>query len=232
MAGAPSLGSAAATADPPAASQTLTQPAVNTTLPSATNVAHPPVIDWLLAQSGGPRTPRLAGDYRLDGTPVLGVDPLTFFAPAATTPVPAGIAAVWTLELTTERRTALAALVLSDAPPVCGVEFGGYGVDTGTASLLTETDFARLTAAARALELIGSDILRLMETQLDVDFEAGLMRLPDGTRVPVFHSGWGDGGYNVALLRAADGQPVAVYTDFIGNDATQDWITPPPCGTS
>lgn len=192
----------------------------------------PPAVAWLADHSGAPRSPHLAGEYLLDGSGVVGLDPLTFFASPPTPQVPAGRADVWTLRQG-DGRIALAALVLSDAAPVCGADLGSYGVDSGTAALMTETDLARLHAAERVLALLGGGIHALFGIQFPNDvFRDGMLRLPDRTALPVFSSGWGDGGYGVAVLNGADGRAIAIYTDFMGNDATGGWITPPPCDTT
>ena len=193
--------------------------------------ARPAVLDWLIAASDDPgRTVVDLGEYHLDGSGVVALDPLTGFATKPAGNLPAGPAQVHVVQAYQDGFDETAALVLTLGPavPVCGLSHGTFGVDTGLAAILNKSDADKLDGYGRVLDLIGSDLFTALETQLPMDNPANFVTLPEGTRFPVSRSGYGDGAYKLYLLNDARGAPVALYVDFIG-DHKGEWIDPPPC---
>lgn len=191
----------------------------------------PAAIDWLIAAASDPgRTATRLGEYQLDGSGVVALDPLTGFATPPAPDLPQGLAGVYIVIAHQDGYddTAALMLTLSDAAPVCGASLGVFGVDTGLAALANLTDVKRLDAYGRILERTGSDPFDALEPQLPMEEPASFVTLPDGTRFPVSRSGYGDGGYEFFRLNDAQARPVALYVDFIGNHKGE-WIDPPPC---
>ena len=195
------------------------------------------VINWLVGQSGGPREVQRIARFTPDGPEILGADPLTYDPgyPFPFIPVPPGPADVIALSEPQEGRIALAALIFADGPPACGAESGAIWVDSGTASFLTPATAAKLDAMRkdydqRKLNLY--DDYFADPAQMGEHVFARMLTLPDGTAFPGFSSGWGDGGYPVVTLYDAQGQMLALYADFIGNDQLEEYILPPPCPTA
>ena len=123
-------------------------------------------------------------------------------------------------------RAALMALIWSNADVVCGEDLSTIGVDTGLAGFLTPDNVRDLLAYAdpSAGPYHGTYAEQLDATIPTLPFVA---QLPSGARFPVSGSGWGDGGYPVASLHDAEGNMVALYTQFMGG--TEEWLLPPPC---
>lgn len=195
------------------------------------------VVDWLVAQSGGPREVRQVARFTPDSPKILGADPLTYDPdyPFDFIAVPPGPAEVIALMEPVEGRVALAAMIFADGAPVCGDEAGAIWVDSGTASFLTPATAAKLDAMRkdydqRKLNLY--DDYFAAPAQMGDHVFARMLTLPDGTAFPGFSSGWGDGAYPVVSLYDSRGQMLALYADFIGNDQTEDYILPPPCQTA
>ncbi len=191
----------------------------------------PATLDWLIAASGDPgRSVIDLGEYHLDGSGIMALDPLTGFATKPAGNLPAGPAQVHVVQAYQDGFDETAALVLTLGPavPVCGLSHGTFGVDTGLAAILNKSDADKLDGYGRVLDLIGSDLFTALETQLPMDNPANFVTLPEGTRFPVSRSGYGDGAYKLYLLNDARGAPVALYVDFIG-DHKGEWIDPPPC---
>ena len=195
------------------------------------------VLDWLVTQSGGPREVRQVARFTPDSPRILGADPLTYDPgyPFDFVAVPPGPAEVVALIEPVEGRVALAAMVFADGVPVCGGEAGAIWVDSGTASFLTPATAAKLDAMRkdydqRKLNLY--DDYFADPAQMGDSVFARMLTLPDGTAFPGFSSGWGDGAYPVVSLYDNQGQMLALYADFIGNDRLEDYILPPPCPTA
>ena len=191
----------------------------------------PATLDWLIAASGDPgRSVIDLGEYHLDGSGIMALDPLTGFATKPAGNLPAGPAQVHVVQAYQDGFDETAALVLTLGPavPVCGLSHGTFGVDTGLAAILNKSDADKFDCYGRVLYLIGSDLFTALETQLPMDNPANFVTLPEGTRFPVSRSGYGDGAYKLYLLNDARGAPVALYVDFIG-DHKGEWIDPPPC---
>ena len=193
--------------------------------------ARPAVLDWLIAASDDPgRTVVDLGEYHLDGSGVVALDPLIGLATQPVPGLPAGPArthVVMTREDGYDYAAALV-LVLADDEPACGASHGVVGVDTGLAALINHSDAAKLEAYAGILDLTGSDLFTALEAQLPIEGNAAVVTLPDGTRLPISRSGFGDGAYHLFRLNDAQGAPVALYVDFTG-DRKGEWIDPPPC---
>ncbi len=140
--------------------------------------------------------------------------------------VPDAPARVIGLLETEQGRTAIFALIWSNAPVACGEDLRTIGVDTGTAAFLTPSD-------ARALDAYADPSLGPYHGTYAEQLDAAIptipfiAQLPGGARFPATGSGWGDGGYPVASLYDADGNMVALYAQFIGG--SDDWLLPPPC---
>ncbi|WP_374637479.1 hypothetical protein [Paracoccus sp. (in: a-proteobacteria)] len=200
--------------------------------PAAARIdTRPPAIDWLIAASSDPgRTTIRLGEYQLDGSGVVALDPLTGMATPPAPGLPATKAQVYIVMAHQDGFDDAAAIVLSlsRAAPVCGASLGVVGVDTGLVALANLTDVKMLDAYGRILDSTGSDTFTALETQLPMEQPASFVTLPDGTRFPVSRSGYGDGGYEFFRLNDAQARPVALYVDFIG-DHKGEWIDPPPC---
>lgn len=191
----------------------------------------PAALDWLIAASDDPdRSVVDLGEYVLDGTGVVALDPLTGFATQPVSQLPTGPARTYVIMAREDGYDYAAALVLvlANGKPVCGSPQGVFGVDTGLAALINHSDAAKLEAYARTLELTGSDLFTALETQLPIEENASTVTLPDGSRLPISRSGFGDGGFGLFRLHDAQGVTVALYTDFIG-DRKGEWIAPQPC---
>ena len=198
---------------------------------SAAADERPATLDWLIAASNDPgRRVIDLGEYVLDDSGVVALDPLTGLASRPATGLPAGAASAHVILARQDGFDDTAALVLAlgKAAPVCGISHGTFGVDTGLAALLNQSDAARLDGYARLLDLTGGDLFSALETQLPMENPANFVTLPEGPRFPVSRSGYGDGLYELFGLSDARGRPVALYVDFIG-DSKGEWIDPPPC---
>ncbi|MDO5643034.1 MAG: DUF4241 domain-containing protein, partial [Paracoccus sp. (in: a-proteobacteria)] len=194
-----------------------------------------PVTDWLIATGAEPREIRHVARYTPEEPAILGADPLTYypgFPPFEFAAVSAGAADVVALIEPVEGRVALAALIFADAEPLCGDEVGVIWVDTGTAAFLTPPVAAKLAAMAdeyhASARNLYTDYFAAAHQMGDSVF-ARMLTLPDGTAFPGFSSGWGDGAYPVVRLFDADQRVIALYADFIGSDALDDFILPAPC---
>ena len=168
-----------------------------------------------------------AGQWVANDGHVFGIDPLTLFgANRAPISVPTTEAAVIGLnQADPDERTAILALVWSDAPFVCGQDAGFIGVDTGLAAFATASEIAALEKYARDHgDLYAGTYAEQIDNLYPGPF---LAELPDGTRLPLSGSGWGDGGYPVTALFDADGDMIALFAQFI--TAGDDWLTPPTC---
>lgn len=202
-----------------------------TALAQARIDTRPPAIDWLIAASSDPgRTTIRLGEFQLDGSGVVALDPLTGMATPPAADLPAIKTQVFIVMAHQDGFDDPAAIVLSlsGGTPVCGTSLGSFGVDTGLAALANQTDLKMLDAYGRILDSTGSDTFTALEMQLPLEDAARFVTLPDGTRFPVSRSGYGDGGYEFFRLNDAQARPVALYVDFIG-DHNGDWIDPPPC---
>lgn len=186
---------------------------------------------WLSSRIAMPVRAVDAGAWHPVGGEVFATDPLTLWQTgpeAETIPVPDAPARILGYLEPEEGRTALMALVWSDADVVCGHDLTNIGVDTGLAGFMTPADVTALLAYGAAY---GGDLYNgPYAEQLDAAIPTipFIATLPDGARFPVTGSGWGDGGYPVASLHAADGSMVALYTQFITAEG-KDWLLPPPC---
>ena len=191
----------------------------------------PAALGWLIAASDDPdRTVVDLGEYVLDGSGVVALDPLTGYATQPVADLPKGPARTYVIMAKEDGYDYAAALmlVLADGKPVCGVPLGVFGVDTGLAALINRSDAIKLESYARILEPTGSDLFTALETQLPIEENASTVTLPDGTRLPISRSGFGDGAFKLFRLNDAQGAAVALYIDFIG-DRKGEWIAPPPC---
>lgn len=193
-----------------------------------------PSLAWLLAQSGAPLTVHEVGQMTVRGNQMIGVDSLTY-SPDYKWPwfaVPQGAARVVALFDENEFAYSKAAVIFSDAKPVCGDDVGTMAVDTGTGAFLDRP-------MAKALDDLNSNMEPscniydcMMAKQVPDGQFAQMILLPDGTKYPAFSTGFGDGAYPVFLLRDADGIATAAVADFLGVASTFEWLTPPTCPKS
>ncbi len=186
-------------------------------------------LDWLRAGIGFETRVNEAGRWAVPGGALYAADPLTLFGTEGDTiAVPESPARLVGLHETEfEGRTAVMALIWSDAVPVCGKDLTTIGVDTGLAGFLPPSAVKALDAYAVEF---GGDLYRgTYAEQIDRLYPGPFLAdLPDGTRFPVSGSGWGDGGYPVASLYSADGEMVALYAQFITGEDT-GWLLPGAC---
>lgn len=160
------------------------------------------------------------------GGQLYATDPLTLSqTEGATLAVPDRPARLIGLLEREHGRAALMALIWSNADVVCGEDLTTIGVSTGLAGFLTPADVRALDAYADPSfgTYHGTYAEQLEAAIPTIPFIA---RLPSGASFPVSGSGLGDGGYPVASLYDAEGNMVALYTQFIGDG---DWLLPPPC---
>ena len=191
--------------------------------------AGPEALGWLRDGLGFETSLSEAGTWAATEGALFAADPLTLFGTeGATITVPKEPARLIGLHETEfEGRTAVMALIWSDAAPVCGEDLATIGVDTGLAGFLPPEAVTALDACAEAF---GGDLYqRSYADQIDRLYPGPfLAQLPHGTRFPISGSGWGDGGYPVASLIDADSGMVALYAQFITSEGA-DWLLPPPC---
>ena len=190
-----------------------------------------PTITWIIREAKTPLTVQEVGTYALRGTELIGVDSLTF-SPDYAWPwfqVPDGPARVVVFDDPAEQALSKAAILFSDAAPVCGDEVGAMPVDTGTGAFLDRPTAEALDAITRAMGPDCNLYDCLMAKQVGAHQFAQMIRLPDGTSYPAFSTGFGDGVYPVFLLRDAAGAPVAAYADFLGIGPDYNWLIPPAC---
>jgi hypothetical protein len=199
---------------------------------AAPAVAEPQAtIAWILDQSKARLVVQEVGTYDIRGTELIGVDSLTF-SPSYDWPwflVPNGPARVVAFDDPTEAALSKAAIIFSNAAPVCGEEVGVMPVDTGTGAFLDRPTATALDDIGKAMSTDCNLYDCLMADQVGEHQFAKMIRLPDGTSYPAFSTGYGDGAYPVYLLRDASGAPVAAYADFLGVGPDYDWLTPPAC---
>lgn len=191
----------------------------------------PDAVDWLVAAAADPdRTVTELGEYHLDDSGLVALDPLTGFATQPATGLQADKARAFLIEARENGYNDSAAimLVLGRGMPACGFSQGVFGVDTGLAALINRSDADNLDAYAKILALKDSELFAALEEQLPMDKSASWVTLPAGIRFPVVRSGYGDGAYELFRLNDNQGKPVALYVDFIG-DKNGEWIDPPPC---
>ncbi|TXI01558.1 MAG: DUF4241 domain-containing protein, partial [Pseudorhodobacter sp.] len=98
-------------------------------------------------------------------------------------------------------RPSKAMLVFSDAPVLCGQDVATVGIDTGLAGFFDRPTLVAMARDAAALGP-GKDLYNDWFAALigKTPVVAGLVPLPSGGAVPMVSSGWGDGGYPVAVL--------------------------------
>jgi hypothetical protein len=188
-------------------------------------------VAWLLDQAGTPLTVQEVGSYDIRGTELIGADSLTFSA-SADWPwftVPEGPARVVAFNDPVELAVSKAAILFSDAAPVCGEEVGVMGVDTGTGAFLDRPTAMMLDMIAGLMGKTCNLYDCLMALQVPATSFAQMIRLPDGSAYPAFSTGFGDGGYPVYLLYDDRGAPVAAYADFLGVPPDYTWAAPPDC---
>ncbi len=196
-----------------------------TALPAAAQDA----TSWLAQGINMPSDLHVSGPWHPRGGQIFATDPLTLWQTGLdveTITVPDTPARVVGLLETEEGRTAVMALIWSDAPVICGDDLTTIAVDTGLAAFLTPSDVAALDAYAHPSD---GPYHATYAQQLDavVPTIPFIVALPDGTRFPISGTGWGDGGYPVASLYDADGNMVALYAQFMGG--AEEWHLPTPC---
>ncbi|MDX8351031.1 hypothetical protein [Cognatiyoonia sp. IB215182] len=187
-------------------------------------------LDWLVARSV-PVSVGEAGTWVTPSGTVLAADPLTLFgieSPISGLPeTTATVLGFYPVD--SPGRTALMALIWSDAPVVCGEDVSTIGVDTGLAAFLAPSDVPVLLDYMKEWDTLYAGSYA---EQIDTLYPGPmLIDLPGASGFPLSGSGWGDGGYPVATLKDEEGQVTALYTQFItGEDA--DWLLPTPCEDS
>jgi hypothetical protein len=188
-------------------------------------------IAWILSKSDPSLTVQEVGQLTIRGTEMIAVDSLTADAQYEWPwiAVPEGPARVVALYDPDELTYSKAAMIFSAAAPVCGDDVGTMIVDTGTGAFLDRPTMTALDALGTAMADDCNLYDCFMAEQVPDALFAKMIRLPDGTSYPAFSTGYGDGAYPVFLLRDAEGAPTAVYADFLGVAATDDWLTPPVC---
>lgn len=190
-----------------------------------------PSLDWILVQTGAPLAVQEIGQMDVRGTQMIGVDSLTY-SPDYPWPwftVPQGKARVVALYDTNEVAYSKAAVIFSNAAPVCGDDLGTMVVDTGTGAFL-DRPTAKALNDLNAAMAPGCNIYDcMMAAQVSERDFAQMIVLPDGNQYPAFSTGYGDGAYPVFLLRDASGAPTAAFADFLGVSSTLEWLTPPAC---
>ena len=206
--------------------RTLLQPAA--VLAALTSTAHAQDATTWLRQGIGIATDLHVSDmWHPRGGQLYATDPLTLWqTEGETLSVPNRPARLIGLLERDQGRAALMALIWSNADVVCGEDLSTIGVDTGLAGFLTPANVRALNAYADPS--MGTYHGTYAE-QLDAAIPTipFIARLPSGATFPVSGSGWGDGGYPVASLYDAQGNMVALYTQFIGG--SEDWLLPPSC---
>jgi hypothetical protein len=204
----------------------LLQPAA--VLAAFTSTAHAQDATTWLRQGIGIATDLHVSDmWHPRGGQLYATDPLTLWqTEGETLSVPNRPARLIGLLERDQGRAALMALIWSNADVVCGEDLSTIGVDTGLAGFLTPANVRALNAYADPS--MGTYHGTYAE-QLDAAIPTipFIARLPSGATFPVSGSGWGDGGYPVASLYDAQGNMVALYTQFIGG--SEDWLLPPSC---
>jgi hypothetical protein len=188
-------------------------------------------IAWIMDQAGVSLTVIEVGTYKVRGTDLIGVDSLTF-DPSYDWPwftVPEGPSRVVAFDDPADAAISKAAILFSDATPVCGTDVGTMPVDTGTGAFLDRPTAKALSDLSRAMGLKCNLYDCMMAEQVPEAQFARMIRLPDGSSYPAFTTGYGDGGYPVFLLYDVDGNPVAAYADFTGVGPDYQWLTPPAC---
>jgi hypothetical protein len=190
-----------------------------------------PSLAWIAAGSGTPLTQIELGTFEIRGTELIGVDSLTFSPGYGWPwfPAPTGPARVAAFRDRSFAAISKAAVVFSDAVPVCGAEVGAMPVDTGTGAFLDRHTAGMLDTVARAMGRSCNLYDCLMADQMGPADFAVMIRLPDGSSFPAFSTGGGDGTYPVYLLFDAGGEPTAAYADFLGVPPDYAWLTPPVC---
>ncbi|MEJ6388307.1 hypothetical protein [Gymnodinialimonas ulvae] len=183
--------------------------------------------NWLRQEIGLPTELHVSEMWHPRGGQLYATDPLTLWATGdAALSVPDAPARLIGLLERTQGRAALMALIWSNAPVACGYDLTTIGVDTGLAGFLTPSDVRAVDAYADPSSgpYHGTYAAQLDAAVPTIPFIA---ELPSGARFPVSGSGWGDGGYPVVSLHDAQGNMVALYTQFIAG--TDDWLLPEPC---
>lgn len=188
---------------------------------------------WMQAQSSLPLRFESVGPYAIPSGAIVAVDPLTY-SPSPEWPqiaVPKGEAEVMVALDPETGRVSKALMVFSDAGVACGHDETSIPVDTGLAALLDLGSAAALAQEATALGPDANLYTDWFAAQIDdKPVVHDMVRLPSGHRFPMTSTGWGDGIYPVASLRDAQGTLIAVYADFMGQDAEGTWLLPQECG--
>jgi Protein of unknown function (DUF4241) len=188
-------------------------------------------VIWILKQHRAPLVVQEVGTYSVRGNALIGVDSLTY-SPTYNLPwfkAPTGPARVVAFDDPQEYALSKAAILFSDAAPVCGEEVGAMPVDTGTGAFLDRPTAETLDRVSAAMGPDCNLYDCLMAEQVAEAQFARMIRLPDGSTFPAFSTGFGDGVYPVFLLYDADGLPVAAYADFLGVGPDYQWLAPPAC---
>ncbi|MBF9044778.1 DUF4241 domain-containing protein [Rhodobacterales bacterium HKCCE4037] len=201
----------------------------------ATPLAAQDALTWLETGIGLETVRVEAGIWHPVGGAIHATDPLTLWQTgpeAETITVPDTPARVVGLRRdepygdTVDPRGAVLALIWSDADVLCGEDLATIGVDTGLAGFMTPADVRALDAYAEQHRDLYDGVYA---DQIDTLYPGPFLTdLPGGIAFPVSGSGWGDGGYPVASLIDADGNMVALYTQFMGAEG-EEWLLPPPC---
>ena len=193
----------------------------------------PGAAAWLAQNTATPLELRSAGSYTVSGGAIIVADPLTY-APHPNwvwIKVHDGKARLYLMIDPETDRVSKAALVFSDAAPVCGHDEATVGVDTGLAAFLNRADATELDTTGNEFADAGKDIYNdwFHERISHASFRGKVLPLPKGGKVAMTTTGWGDGGYPVASLSDANGKIVAVYADFMGRNAEGTWLLPKEC---
>jgi hypothetical protein len=113
-----------------------------------------------------------------------------------------------------DERVAFVHVRLSDEPVATWVEAGGFGVDGGTGGIASAEAVAAVVSGEEGLieqyleELDRHDVNTW--SWLNVETDAAT-----GANIIGFSTGFGDGGYPVALGRDAEGRPASVVIDHV-----------------
>lgn len=207
----------------------------------AAPVAAEDAVTWLQDGIGIETRIVEAGTWHPVGGQLHATDPLTLFqtaphvSPLAVPDAPAAVIGLHHDAVfgdVTEPRNAALVLVWSDAPVICGEDLATIAVDSGLAAFITPDEVDALhwyedRYGPSYVRVVPGPLQRQIETASPGPF---ITDVPRDLHFPISGAGWGDGAYPVVSLLDAEGNMVALYTQFITDG--ENWFMPPPCPDS